>query len=370
MGILKRDDVVAAFADDIAIVVDNFWTTSPAMHVIFSEFEEISALALNIEKIVMIPVWPYSSVKSVRKLIRELCPGRRNLEIARKGKYLGFVLSPNATHEGWTKPRANFERQVNLRAGMRLGTAMNIIVFNMYIVPLLEYVGQLLPSDERVQDGMMMAMRRLASGPGNWVELRDLENFTVYGLPADLRTIDATAQAAKLRIAFTVASDAQKKCQELELVQSEFLNRPFAKLHQKSFYKVLNDNRIELQGLGLRPEQLRNTVNDSKDRRRKWDSLQKLARSQSIATTLPYNEEFRVQSKMQRWKFDGPDAILAARILRNFRTIGKNAGHAWLQPFSGPSGMDGQRRGACAQLLMQPRFSHAYSVAAKARSIR
>ena len=68
---------------------------------------------------------------------------------------------------------------------------------------------------------------------------------------------------------------------------------------------------------------MRKTVNGSKDRRRKWDSLQKLARSQIIATTLPYNEEFRVRSKMQRWKFDGPDAILAARIFRNFRTIGK-----------------------------------------------
>ena len=74
-GILKRNEVVDAFADDIAVVVDNFWVSAPVLEIIFKEFQEISGLELNIEKTIMVPLWPYGGEASVRKLIQEFCPG-------------------------------------------------------------------------------------------------------------------------------------------------------------------------------------------------------------------------------------------------------------------------------------------------------
>ena len=59
--------------------------------------------------------------------MRELCPIWRDLEIACKGKYLGFILGPKASQDGWTEPLAKFESQVNFWATMRLGMAMNIV---------------------------------------------------------------------------------------------------------------------------------------------------------------------------------------------------------------------------------------------------
>ena len=55
---------------------------------------------------------------------------------------------------------------------------------------------------------------------------------------------------------------------------------------------------------------------------RQRDFHQKLARHQIMTVASAYNDEFRIRSKMQRWKFSGPEAIVAARVSRNFKTIG------------------------------------------------
>ena len=50
--------------------------------------------------------------------------------------------------------------------------------------------------------------------------------------------------------------------------------------------------------------------------------LQMMARREIQNITNPYNEEFRVRKKIQRWKLQGPDAKVACRILRNCRVVG------------------------------------------------
>ena len=321
-GVLKRDEIAAAFADDLALVIEDFWIAAPALQMIFKEFQEISALALNIEKTVMIPLWPFSTAEAVRRLIREICPGWRGLEVARRGKYLGFILGPNSAMDAWSKPLAKFEQMVSMWASMRLGLAMNIVVFNVYLVPLLEYVAQILPTDERVHDAMTKAMRKLASGPGNWVKLQDLENLKSFGLHAELRTLDATAKAAKIRMVLTCATDARKKCRDLELTQSGSFLRPFGTWHQQSFYKILLDNVAHLEGYGLNMSAIyakAKTCNDNTPRKKK---LQAMIRLEIRPLIAPYNLEFRVREKIQRWRLEGPEATVADRIIRNCMTAG------------------------------------------------
>jgi hypothetical protein len=194
---------------------------------------------------------------------------------------------------------------------------MNIIAHNIFIVPVLEYVAQLLPIGEKVTEATTRSMRKLASGPGNWVELRDLENLTAYGLPADMRTIGTTAKAAKLRVAMTIASDARTKCRDLEVVQMEFLRRPFGTWHQQSFYKILNDNRIELDKVGVTVAAKRSAGDVSREQQ-----VQNVARRAIKTAANPYNVEMRVRKKIQRWKLQGPEAIVACRIIRNCAVVG------------------------------------------------
>ena len=72
---LHNDEELGAFADDIAVVVSNVWTTMPILRRIFDEFEQISALKLNIRKTVLIPLWKYMNDKNMRCLLKEYCHG-------------------------------------------------------------------------------------------------------------------------------------------------------------------------------------------------------------------------------------------------------------------------------------------------------
>ena len=85
-----------------------------------------------------------------------------------------------------SKPLAKFEQRVLMWAGMRLGLSINLLAFNMYIPSVLEYVAQLLLVDDWATTAMTWAMRKLAPGPGSWIELCDLENLATYGFPAFL----------------------------------------------------------------------------------------------------------------------------------------------------------------------------------------
>ena len=219
--VLREDEAVGAFADDIAVVLNNFWVAAPVLQPIFQEFHRISALQLNPRKTVMVPLWPYKGEGSIRKLIREFCPGWVDFDIAPCGKYLGYVIGPGAGQDRWSKPLAKFESRVNFWAGLHLGMSMNIAAFNIYIVPVLEFTAQLFMVDNRVRRTVSWALRRLAAGPGTWVVQIDLENLKIYGFRNEFRTIELTARASKLRVVDTVARDTAKQHDEILSVQSD-----------------------------------------------------------------------------------------------------------------------------------------------------
>jgi hypothetical protein len=90
-------EIVQAFADDTAAVAKNYVTALPALAKLFSDYELVSALKLNIGKTVFIPLWRYSSEGAVRSLIREICPVWRDITISSFGKYLGSLLAQAAS---------------------------------------------------------------------------------------------------------------------------------------------------------------------------------------------------------------------------------------------------------------------------------
>ena len=233
------------------MVVENFWIAAPSLAILFEELRLISALSLNVIKTVMVPLWPYSTSRSVSNLVREMCPGWANMAVERKGKYPGFLIGPGVGSDAWDKPLAKFESRVKMRAAMKLGMAMNVLVFNIYIVPVLEFIAQLCLMDDQVVDVMTWAMHKLASGPGTWIMLQDLENLRAFSFRLDLQTINSTAQAAKLRVAATIAPDAAQRSEEIAQVQSDHLRRPFGAWHSKSFFTILLENKKNLERAGV-----------------------------------------------------------------------------------------------------------------------
>ena len=94
---LRGSETLGAFADDIAVVVENLWKSAPGLRRTFEEFEQISALQLNVKKTVLIPLWKFSDAKHIRCLLKEDSPGFAEVVIDDKGKYLGFLIRPGAS---------------------------------------------------------------------------------------------------------------------------------------------------------------------------------------------------------------------------------------------------------------------------------
>ena len=179
----------------------------------FQRFEQISGLDLNVSKTVLIPLWQFSNDKNVQSLVKEHCPAWGGIPIATRGKYLGFIIGPGVGRESWIKPLYKFKQRAAQWAARSLGLAMYALVYNIYIVTVLEYVSQVLDVDDEVQEVVAQTLRRIAPGPGNWAKQEDLENLTEFGLLHEFWDIDCTARAAKLRIVNTIAPDSYKKCE-------------------------------------------------------------------------------------------------------------------------------------------------------------
>jgi hypothetical protein len=321
--LLSGDETIGAFADDIAVVVSNIWTSASSLQVLFEEFEDISALSLNVKKTIMIPLWQITRQQTVSRLLRELCPAWRDLAIDLKGKYLGFWIGPDAMTERWKRPLAKFEQRVLQWARMHLGLSLNVIAFNMYIAPVLEFVAQLCETDIHVHAVIAWALRRLASGPGTWVTRLDLENLTFFGFQQEFRTLENTAKAAKLRVANDIAADCGYKCEELRRKQADGWLRPFGSWHNHSMYKILQNNKMSMAEKGITISGIKGLAKCSR-RVQKKTRFQSAARH-AIKTKLePFDGEERIRRKMMRWKLTGPPAHVARRIASRFSVLKAN----------------------------------------------
>ena len=218
--------MLRAYADDIALVIKDYNQSAGIISQIFDEFGEISGLRLNIKKTLFIPLWPLQSKEALQALLREECPRWKDIGIDNKGKLLGIVIGPGADDHAWTKPLRKFENRVQHWSTLRLGLHWNVRAFNVFIVPTLEFVAQLCVPPEAVCKAIIGALRRLASGPGNWCTIKDLEQLHLLGLPSSFRTLQCTAKAAKFRVTEQIMHDLDSLHLQLIDVQLENMRRP------------------------------------------------------------------------------------------------------------------------------------------------
>ena len=71
------DEIVRAFADDTAVVVEDYYTTIGLLSTIFDEYRMIFGLELNVKKACFVLLWHVFHTKNLRKLIDELTHCRR-----------------------------------------------------------------------------------------------------------------------------------------------------------------------------------------------------------------------------------------------------------------------------------------------------
>ena len=248
----------------------------------------------------MIPLWKMCSERNVRLLIKESCPRWANITISDRGKYLGFIVGPRAELTGWSKPLQKFKARVDHWAALKLGIGLNIIVFNTYIITVLEYVAQLLEVTEEVQLAMSWALRKLGPGPGTRISQRDLENLKSFGFKNEFKTIALTARAAKLRVVEPVAADVTQKCGELGRTLADSWARPFGASHNSSFYQTLQSNIAELSNYNIFIADIHSRSSSKEYLRKSKTSFQREARDVIKNKLDGFDAEERMRTRVKR----------------------------------------------------------------------
>ena len=114
--------------------------------------------------------------------------------------------------------------------------------FNIYIAPVLEFVGQLVEPTEEVKDTIIWALRRLAPGLVNWITQTDLENLCCLGFNQEFRCIEHSARAAKLRVARDLVPNAIELKDALVMAFLEADQRQLGAWFRHCFTYILGSN--------------------------------------------------------------------------------------------------------------------------------
>jgi hypothetical protein len=170
---------------------------------------------------------------------------------------------------------------------------------------------------------MNWAMRKRAAGPGACIMLQDLENLKAFGFHGEMRSIRDTAKASKLRVAATVAKDTDARCEDIARAQANHLHRPFGAWHSKSFFRILLDNKSDLEVEGITIDRIRSETSEQELFRNGTHGFQGTARSLIKTTLHPFNDENRIRQKVRRWNLEGPAAHVGQRISRNLIVVGQ-----------------------------------------------
>jgi len=321
--------VCKAFADDIGVVVQDWWTDGPIMHSIFTEFAAISNLHLNINKTLCIPLWP-GGVKEVSDIIATHIPNWARLAICDKGTYLGFSVGPGKGDSSWEKPWAKYCTRVDKWAHLGAGMQFGALSYNVFALSTLLYVAHLEKIPKWIEREERKQVLKIFPGPGAWLVPEDAWYLKEsYGLALSAQPLTLTARASQLRVAclgchFSVkdirpchlrrraADNIFAKQQELKYAMTSTHHRDrivhWSGWYERSCCKVLTDNFHYMQGIGIGPTAIYKELSgkpiaswDGDDMKRVKKCFQRATLRMLKAHNAPQPVE-RIRQKTDRWR--------------------------------------------------------------------
>ena len=188
------------YADDTALVVNNFWGEAPILEWLFREFSQISGLHLNLKKCVIMPL-DEGDLDTFRGRLHLQLPAWKDMEISHSGKYLGFYVGPDKGNKSWEDPTDKFLRRCKLWEKQGTGLHYQTVAYNTFALSTLTYVAQLERPPTSTLQAELQGLRKVIKGPARWAEPEDLWRLKEhYGQAISCKSLSHTATAAQLRV--------------------------------------------------------------------------------------------------------------------------------------------------------------------------
>ena len=188
------------YADDTALVLDNFWKEAPILKKLLQEFAEVSGLHLNLGKCVIIPL-DEGTLDTFQKRLDAKIPGWKKMQVAHHGKYLGFMVGPDKGDKSWQEPTRKFLERCQLWEAQGAGLHYHTTAYNTFALSTLTYIAQLEYPPPETLLAEKQGLTKVISGPHRWVEPEDLWRLKEhYGQSSSCKSLHHTTLAAQLRV--------------------------------------------------------------------------------------------------------------------------------------------------------------------------
>ena len=323
-------DMLRAYADDLALVSRDIFFSVQAFAPIFQDFVEVSGLALNIRKTVFVPLGD-SPPETLRLRIDAIVPGWGSAAFRFYAEYLGFYLGPDAGTRCWDKTLAKVRRRAELWSRLGLGMHFSTLAYNVYVASLLGFLLQLAPLPVEWKSTEISILRRLLPGPGNWVTPSDLHGLKdVLGMPHNVACMEEISLAARFRVAHreAAASGGLRVPQSIRRLDAAYQASVlllrcgrWRTWFQNSFYHHLQAAVDRCGALGISLADIEHDLGAAEPKphtrstaRRLEQGVQKAVRAR-LGRSLRPSGEPRLRRKLARWQLPIFPRVAATRAL-------------------------------------------------------
>jgi hypothetical protein len=90
---------IFAYADDLALVLYDFWKLLPALDRVLAEVALAAGLRINWRKVQLVPLWPAVDLALAKRRLTATCPHWKPAQMALEAKYLGILVGPGVTDQ-------------------------------------------------------------------------------------------------------------------------------------------------------------------------------------------------------------------------------------------------------------------------------
>jgi hypothetical protein len=311
-----------AYADDIGIVVLDYFVVIGVLGGAFQRIGAASGLVLNVGKTIFIPLWHVASFAQIRQTITELWPQWGQIILASCGKYLGFLLGPGGRELMWKKVIAKTDRRVTDWCQIHAGMFFSILAHNHHIVPVCTYIAQLVPPDESVTRHLDKIVSKMFPGPGNWTTLSIMRSLKHFGFPCQLVDLKLVSAAAMQRYFHNSGLDIRGMATELYLHSNAYRNssQTFPELtawHDGAFAMNIIRSIDTCADLGVGQDFIKSSTSTGK-------GIQKIItarlHSQLYGKAAADNA---IRKRLGRWELEQNPRVSLELALHNLQIIGK-----------------------------------------------
>ena len=327
---------VRGYADDTAMVLQQWRTHWPAIQQIFTRFAAVSGLDLNIGKTVLIPLGD-ESCEAVRASLAAAGDLWMDIEVARWGRYLGFAVGPGREQNSWSRLCAKFCDRLRDWPWAQLGLHLAVRVFNIFLLPTLTFVAQLETPAADLLRLVAAASTKIAPGPYRWILPEDLCQLrSLFGFPVELKDLLGTTFVTQLRVARWEAHAAgglqtAQRCRRLEECERHTLFPQrigrWRNWYMAAHARTLKETQRQLMAMGISPQALEDRLADGSQR--PWMEAvacrvrRGFQRAASRAMPAPHDAalEQRLRHKLIRWQLLGFPPRVTRLVLARLRSL-------------------------------------------------